>query len=161
MMKVESIQYQAALEVTVAWQGSIRVRLYEELGWESLSDRRMSRRVLQIHKIVDNKTPLYLKETLPPDRRQLLNLPYIFHEFTCRTSSFSLSFLPDGIKSWNNILSNFDFFPTFNQLKSHIYSLIRPNSKPTFNIHNPSNLRYIYQLRVGLTKLRSNKKSSF
>ena len=78
MMKVESIQYQAALAVTGAWQGSSRVRLYEELGWESLSDRRMSRRVLQIHKIVDNKTPLYLKESLPPNRRQLLNLPYIF-----------------------------------------------------------------------------------
>ena len=43
--------------VTGAWQGTSRVKLYEELGWESLSDRRISRRVLQIHKIIDKKTP--------------------------------------------------------------------------------------------------------
>ena len=32
----EKIQYQAALAVTGAWQGTSRVKLYEELGWESL-----------------------------------------------------------------------------------------------------------------------------
>ena len=58
MMKVESIQYQAALAVTGAWKGSSRDRLYEELGWESSSDRRMLKRILQIHKIVDYKAPL-------------------------------------------------------------------------------------------------------
>ena len=51
MEKVEEIQYQAALAITGAWQGSNRVNLYEELGWESLSERRMCKRVLQIHKI--------------------------------------------------------------------------------------------------------------
>ena len=40
MEKVERIQYQAALAVTGTWQGSSRTNLYEELGWESLSDRR-------------------------------------------------------------------------------------------------------------------------
>ena len=37
---VERTQYQAALAITGAWQGSNRSKLYEELGWESLSDRR-------------------------------------------------------------------------------------------------------------------------
>ena len=46
MEKVERIQYQAALAITGAWQGSNRSKLYEELGWESLSDRRMFRRIL-------------------------------------------------------------------------------------------------------------------
>ena len=61
MEKVERIQYQAALAITGTWQGSSRNKLYEELGWETLSDRRMSRRILQIHKIIDRKTPLYLR----------------------------------------------------------------------------------------------------
>ena len=43
MEKVERIQYQAALTITGTWQGSNRTKLYDELGWESLSDRRMSR----------------------------------------------------------------------------------------------------------------------
>ena len=55
MEKVERIQYQAALAITGAWQGSSRLKLYEELGWETLSDRRMSRRILQTHKIIDKK----------------------------------------------------------------------------------------------------------
>ena len=46
MEKAEQVQYQAALAVTGAWQGTDRVRLYEELGWEYLTDRRMLRRVL-------------------------------------------------------------------------------------------------------------------
>ena len=41
MEVVEKVQYQAALAVTGAWQGSNRSQLHEELGWESLSDRRV------------------------------------------------------------------------------------------------------------------------
>ena len=76
--KFEKVQYQAALAVTGAWQGSSRVKLYEELGWESLSDRRMSRRVLQIHKIIGRKTPQYLRDKMPPNRNVVINLPNIF-----------------------------------------------------------------------------------
>ena len=52
MENLEKIQYQALLIITGAWQGSNRTKLYEELGWESLSDRRWCRRILQIHKIL-------------------------------------------------------------------------------------------------------------
>ena len=62
MEKVERIQYQAALVVTGTWSGSPRSKIYEKLGWESLSDRRTGRRVLQIHKIFNNKSPSYLKD---------------------------------------------------------------------------------------------------
>ena len=65
MEKVERIQYQAALAISVAWRGSSCSKLYEELGWETLSDRRMCGRILQIHMISGNKTPSYLKENLP------------------------------------------------------------------------------------------------
>ena len=50
MEEIERIQYQAALAITGAWRGSSRVKLYDEFGWESLSDRRRSRHTLQIHK---------------------------------------------------------------------------------------------------------------
>ena len=53
MEQIEKIQYQAALAVTGAWQGSNRSQIYEEVGWESLSDRRIrSRRILQIYEEV-------------------------------------------------------------------------------------------------------------
>ena len=56
MEKVERIQYQAALAISGAWHGSSRSKLYGELGWETLSDCRMCRHILQIHKIFYYKT---------------------------------------------------------------------------------------------------------
>ena len=50
MAKIESVQYQAALAITGTWQGTSRIKLYEELGLESLSDRRSSNRVIQFSK---------------------------------------------------------------------------------------------------------------
>ena len=156
MEKVERIQYQAARAVTGTWQGSNRTKLYEELGWESLSDRRMSRRVLQIYKIFDNKTPEYLRQKLPQSRRNFLE--HIFKGYRCRTGRYENSFFPDAVTSWNNIMAHFDHFPTYQRLKDHISSLIRPTPSPIFGLHNPSDLRYIFQLRVGLSHLRSHKK---
>ena len=37
---IEKVQYKAAIVVSGYWQGTSRVKLYNELGWESLSDRR-------------------------------------------------------------------------------------------------------------------------
>ena len=87
MEKVERMQYQAALAVTGAWQGSTRSKLYDELGWDSLSNRRWCKRILHIHKIVSNKTPPYLKDKLPLHRRPLYSQNYsnTFHEIRCKT----------------------------------------------------------------------------
>ena len=38
MQSIESTQYQAALAVSGAWKGSNTSKLYEELGWESLTE---------------------------------------------------------------------------------------------------------------------------
>ena len=40
MEKLESVQYAAALAITGTWRGSSRIKLYYELGWESLNSRR-------------------------------------------------------------------------------------------------------------------------
>ena len=123
METVERTQYQAALAITGAWQGSNRSKLYEELGWESLSDRRWCRRILQFHKIKNNMTPSYLTDKLPPNRRLLYRCKNsnTFHEIICNTSRYNKnSFFPDPIISWNNIITNFQNVPSFTSLKAHI-----------------------------------------
>ena len=45
MEKIESVQFSAALAVLGAWREASRERSYVELGWESLSLRRWSRRL--------------------------------------------------------------------------------------------------------------------
>jgi hypothetical protein len=57
MEEIEKVQYKAALAITGAWLGSNRSKLYEELGWESLSDRPITQRLLMMYKIVNNHTP--------------------------------------------------------------------------------------------------------
>ena len=98
METVEKVQYHAGLAITGCWKGSSRIRLYEELGWETLSDRRSNNRIFQIYKIISKSTLSYLKEKLPPHRHHFLD------------------------------------------------------------IHDPTGLRYIFQLRLGLSPLRSHKK---
>ena len=55
------------------------------------------------------------------------------------------------------MISNFQDIPTFTSLKSHLLSLIRPKIKSTFGIHDALGLRYLFQLRVNLSPLRSHK----
>ena len=56
MEKLERVQYNAAMAITGSWRGTNRSKLYEELGWESLNDRRWSRRLTQFYKIHNNPT---------------------------------------------------------------------------------------------------------
>ena len=72
MEKVEKIRYRAVLAVTSAWQGLNRLKLYEDLRWESLSERCMCKRVLQIHKILHGRTPSYLHDKIPPNQISLI-----------------------------------------------------------------------------------------
>ena len=159
MEKIERIQYQAALAISGAWRGSSRSKIYEELGWESLSDRRMGRRILQIHKILNNKTPSYLSDKLPPNSRTLFsgNVRNTFRELICKSNRYMNSFFPDAIASWNIFIKHFDDVPSFDILKKHINNFFRPNTRSIFGIHDPVGLRYLFQLRVSLSPLRSHK----
>ena len=154
------IQYQAALIITGAWKGSNRNKLYEELGWESPSDRRWSRRLFQMFKIHNGLTPNYLTENLPSNRRLLYgNInPNIYHQISCNTARYKNSFFPDSIKAWDNVGATFHSCTSLSNFKNQLCALIRPNIKLTFNIHDRQGLKYIFQLRVGLSLLRSHKK---
>ena len=159
MEKIEKIQYQAGLAITGAWQGSNRNKLYENLGWESLSNRRFIRRILQLFKMMTNLTAVYLNDKLPlraPTRRN--SNPQIYREMRCKTRRFKTSFFPNATESWNNFIVNFHGNSTFRKLKIHLLCLMRPKYKSGFNIHDPKGIKYIFQLRMNLSPLRSHKK---
>ena len=62
---IERFQYKAALIVSGCWQGTSTVKLYDELGWESLADRRWARRMTIFYKINNGLAPSYLSEHVP------------------------------------------------------------------------------------------------
>ena len=160
MDRIEKVQYHAALAITGTWQGTSRNKLYDELGWESLSDRRWSRRLILLFKIRNNLTPLYLKNNLPRERIPLYsNRSASYHEFMCNTTKHMNSFFPDVIKSWNNLSSEFHNSLSLNYFKNKVINLIRPNNKPIFKLHDTLGIKFLYQLRVGLSPLKCHKKS--
>ena len=81
MSMIESIQYKAGLLVSGCWQGTNRVKLYNELGWESLSDRRLFHRLSLYRKIKANEAPGYLN-------------PYVLHSLPVGTERYKRYFSP-------------------------------------------------------------------
>ena len=159
MEKVEKIQYQAALAITGAWQGSSRSKIYEELGWES--DRRNCRRVPQICKIMNKNTLSYLKEKLPPNGREMFSgkVRTTVHTIICKSNKYMNSFFPDAIVSWNSFMEILKYkeVPSMGVLKNDILSLIPPVADGFFKIHDPVGLRYLFQSRLSLSPLKGNK----
>ena len=126
MAEIERIQYQEALSIAGAWKGTNRSKLYEELGCESLSDRRRVRHVLLFYKIVNNSTPQYLKNKITAQRpvQERNSTPF----FKCpvrynSTNRFQNSFFPDAIKNWNVFIPNFQTMPSFTVLKVSAFVL--------------------------------------
>ena len=83
--------------------------LERDVGWESLASRRRSHRLVMFYKIVNGLSPPYLNALIP--RTAGARAGYALRNsknFTvpaCRLQSFSLSFFPEVIRSWNNLSS--------------------------------------------------------
>ena len=159
MEKLESVQYSAALAVTGTWRGTSREKLYAELGWESLSSRRWSRRLILFYKIMNNLTPLYTKESIPPPHQSnySLRIQDVIGRPRARTEKFQSSFYPNCISEWNKLDPEIRLSPSVNVFKTKLLSLIRPPAKSVFGIHDPIGLSYLTQIRVGLSRLNFHK----
>ena len=145
--------------MTGTWRGTSRAKLYAELGWESLSSRRWSRRLTLFYKIINNLTPLYTKEPIPP----LHQLSYSLRtqdaigRMKARTEKFQSSFYPNCTSEWNKLDPEIRLAPSLAVFKTKLLSKIRPPAKPVFGIHDPTGLSYLSQIRVGLSRLNFHK----
>jgi hypothetical protein len=150
MSKVESVQYRAALVITGAWNGTSRKKLYKELGWESLSQRRWQRRMSLFWKIINNQTPLYLKKCLQ------LRFGYQPIDFNPRTLNFLASFFPSCVFSWNNDNLITPITRTYDatKFKTFILNRIKPQRNEIYGVLDKKGLRYLSQLRLDLNPLK-------
>ena len=102
--KLESIQYNAALAVTGALRDSFRETLYQELGLESLKQRRWFRKLCYFFKVTKNQSPKYLFDKIPTTRtayrtrNNIGNIP----RFNVKHNYFKNSFSPFSVTEWNN-----------------------------------------------------------
>ena len=159
MEKLESVQYSAARAVTGTWKGTSREKLYAELGWESLSSRRWSRRLILFYKFINNLAPKYTTDPIPPQRqsRYSLRKQDAIGRIRTRTERFQSTFYPHCLSEWNKLDQEIILAPSIAAFKTKLLSKIRPLPNSVFRIHDPTGLSYLTQLRVGLSKLNFHK----
>ena len=63
--RLESLQHNAALAITGAIRGTSKEKLYNELGLESLQNRRWYRKLSFLYKVIANQSPSYLFKMIP------------------------------------------------------------------------------------------------
>ena len=158
MELIERVQYKAALIVSGCWQGTSRIKLYEELGWESLSDRRWARRLIVFYKIKNGLTPLYLSEHVPERteislrlRRRVANTSFV------RTARYENSFFPYTIKEWKNLDDDIKSKPSVASCKRHINEFIRPPGLSFFGIQDIPGTKLLTKIRVSFSDLREHR----
>lgn len=105
--KIENVQIEAMRIVTGGTKLTSIEKLYKETGWESLSDRRETHKLILFYKMINFETPDYLRELVPSSignththyTRQSQNII----EVGTRTNFYSEYFLPSTIKLWNRL----------------------------------------------------------
>ena len=157
--KLESVQYSAALAVTGTWRGTSREKLYAELGWVPLICRRWSRRLTLFYTIINNLTPEYTTDPVPPIHPSLYSLcsQDVIGRIKSRTENFKSSFYPNCLSERNKLEQELRLAPSVSVFKKMLLSIIRPPAKSVFGIHDPIGLSYLTQLSVGLSKLNLHK----
>ena len=149
MEKLESVQYSAALAVTRTWRGTSREKLYTELDWESLNLRRWSRRLTLFYKFMNDLTPAYTINPIPPFQQSQYSLRNqdVVGRIGARTEK----------SEWNKLDPEVRTALSVAVFKSKLLSKIRSPAKSAFGIHDTKGLSYITQLRVGLSALNFHK----
>jgi len=145
MEKLESIQYQAGVIVSGCWQHTSQSKLYEELGWESLAERRRFHRLTYYYKIQNNLTPPYL-------RSYMLSAAPSQSESTNR---YCNTFFPYCYSEWENLDPEIRNSENINIFKSKFIKVIRPVKKNIFNINDKFGLKLLTCLRLEHNDLRA------
>ena len=144
----ESVQYNAALAITGSVKGTSREKLYQELGFESLQQRRCYRKLCCLFKIIKNQSPSYLFQLVPsPNIRYFSRNSGNIHDF------FKNNFFPSTVKEWNSLEQHIKKPKSISIFKSNILKFIQPKPNNIYYCHNPKGIRLLTRLRLGLSYL--------
>ena len=130
--------------------------MYDELGWESLSDR-WSRRLTIFYKINNGLAPSYLFDHIPKRneinfnlRNRNDNIPLL------RTQRYKNSFFPYTIKSWKDLNEEVSK-PSVQSFKKYLNDFIRPPGHSLFGIRDKFGIKLLTKIRVSFSDLRDHR----
>ena len=154
--KLERLQLEAARIVSGLPIFTKSETIYNELGWESLAERRTRKKLQLFYNIIHGNAPNYLNELIPPTIQSISTYPLrngsdIMVPF-CRLSTTYDSFIPSTIREWNALdpsVRNIDTASKFKNALKREASKNKPKV-PTYYSTGPR------RLNVLLTQLRCN-----
>ena len=138
----------AAYAVTGSIQGTSKVKLYKELGLESLKSRTWFRRLCCFYKIKTFGLPSYLSNLISSG----------FHSYNtqnsedvvtyhCRTDTFKYSFFPWTILEWNEL--DLTLCKSSKVFRNYLLKMICPLPNPVYDIHKSIRSLFTYKIKTG------------
>ena len=156
--KIESVQYKAALAITGAIQGTSREKIYQELGLESLKNRRWYKRLSCMLKIMNEEAQKYLTNLIPKSQQTIATRNSKTPTFYCRTDCFkNFSFFPSTLKDWFSLDVSIRNSESIAIFKSRLLSFIRPSQSNVYNIFYASGLKLLTRLCLGFSHLNEHR----
>ena len=141
---LERVQYNAALAITGCWKGTSKLKVFSELGWESLYNRRHCRRLCLFYKIICGLGPSHLHYN-PNNNR------------TTSTNRYTSSFFSYCIDKWHQLPNHVKSSTSYSQFKKRIFHIYRPLKSCSFKSLDIKGLKFLTRLRCGFSDLREHR----
>lgn len=121
---LEAVQVEAARIILGVTKLCNINKMYGDLGWESLSNRREKHRLILFYKMKNNLTPAFLSDLVPEQVQDSshynLRNADDYLAINARTSLYRNSFLPTAVREWNNLSPDIKSSPTLAIFKSNM-----------------------------------------
>ena len=142
------------MAITGTIKGTSQLKIYHELGFESLKFRRWFRQSCVFYKIIFNIIPKYLHELLPTESHtcNTYNIDNV-ETYYCSTDLVKYSFFPDVIVEWNKFGINLHNAKSFLIFRNSLLKIESPIQNPIYNIHDTMGIKYLTRLRLSLSHL--------
>ena len=157
LKNIETLQYEAARIVTGAWKSTSRDKLYDNLGWESLQQRRLIRRLSLFWEVKNSKFPNYLYQIIEKQSKPRLENLGSLEEMPAGLVIHKLSFFPSTIRDWNRLDLETKTSESKKRFKGILNNTIRPKKKSYFGLKDNNKVRYLTMLRMELSPLKAHK----
>ena len=127
---LESVQLEAARIITGLRKGTSRVKLYNELGWDTLQSRRHKSKLIFFHKALNGDLPSYISDLVMShtntNQHYQIRHQREFNVPLCRTESYKRSFFPCVLNEWNSLDDNIKNTPSNMGFKRKLNEDITP-----------------------------------
>ena len=136
-----------------------RKKLLEELGWETLYNRRWCRRLCHFFSLTTSKSQDYLFNEIPEQRLVEYNLrnPRCYEQNVGRTLRFSSYYFDNTICEWNLLDKLVQDSPSLAVFKSKLLRFIRPGENPIYKICDSLGIKLLTRLRVNFSPLNEHR----